>query len=68
MPRNIKLSLCSSDTTAADYPTTTRWLSEREKQLAVARLASRVDDTQGLTHKQAFVASMKDVKTWVRMA
>jgi len=47
-----------------DYPTTTRWLSEREKKLAVARLVSNEDDGDRLTHLQALKASVKDWKTW----
>lgn len=49
----------------ADYPTTTKWLSEREKALAVARLVSNEDNAERLSHRQAFVAAVKDLKTWV---
>lgn len=48
-----------------DYPTTTKWLSEREKALAVARLVSNEDLGERLGHRQAFVAACKDFKTWV---
>jgi hypothetical protein len=48
-----------------DYPTTTKWLSEREKALAVARLVSNEDKSERLGHRQAFVAAVKDLKTWV---
>jgi MFS family permease len=48
-----------------DYPTTTKFLNEREKMLAVARLVSDEDDKERLTHKQAFFAAVKDVKTWL---
>jgi hypothetical protein len=40
-------------------------LNEREKALAVARLVTDEDEKERLTHKQAFVAAVKDVKTWV---
>ncbi|GHJ88605.1 hypothetical protein NliqN6_5007 [Naganishia liquefaciens] len=48
-----------------DYPTTTKWLSEREKALAVARLVSNEDKSERLGHRQAFVAAVKDLKTWI---
>lgn len=51
-----------------DYPTTTKWLSEREKALAVARLVTNEDAGARLSHKQAFVAAVKDLKTWVSLA
>ncbi|KAL8287058.1 hypothetical protein RQP46_004064 [Phenoliferia psychrophenolica] len=48
-----------------DYPSTTRWLTEDERNLAVARLARAEDQSEvKLTPKQAFVASVKDPKTW----
>ncbi|KAJ9092566.1 hypothetical protein QFC21_006797 [Naganishia friedmannii] len=50
-----------------DYPTTTKWLSEREKALAVARLVSNEDLGERLGHRQAFVAACKDFKTWIFM-
>ena len=48
-----------------DYPSTTRWLSEREKKFAVARLVTNEDAADRLGHMQAFKASVKDWKTWV---
>jgi hypothetical protein len=51
----------------ADYPTTTKWLSEREKALAVARLVSNEDNVARLSHRQAFMAAVKDIKTWVSL-
>ncbi|KAL8279797.1 hypothetical protein RQP46_007892 [Phenoliferia psychrophenolica] len=48
-----------------DYPSTTRWLTEDERILAVARLARAEDQSEvKMTTKQAFVASVKDPKTW----
>jgi hypothetical protein len=50
-----------------DYPSTTRWLSEREKKFAVARLVTNEDAADRLGHMQAFKASVKDWKTWAFM-
>lgn len=57
----------SNDPSDSDYPTTTKWLNEREKALAVARLVSNEDNVARLSHKQAFVAAVKDLKTWVSL-
>jgi hypothetical protein len=50
--------------TTADYPTTTKWLSEEEKILAVVRLQVREEDEEHMSHKAAFVEAIKDPKTW----
>jgi hypothetical protein len=51
----------------ADYPTTTKWLSEEEKYLAVARLQMAEDnEEEHMSHRVAFVQALKDPKTWVR--
>jgi hypothetical protein len=57
----------TNDSAHADYPTTTKFLNEREKALAVARLVTDEDEKERLTHKQAFVAAVKDPKTWVSL-
>ncbi|BEI97819.1 hypothetical protein CcaverHIS631_0301180 [Cutaneotrichosporon cavernicola] len=50
-----------------DYPATTRWLSDREKALAVARLQrdTGVVDAETMTLWQSFVAAATDYKLWV---
>nr|XP_019043076.1 hypothetical protein I302_08787 [Kwoniella bestiolae CBS 10118]OCF22006.1 hypothetical protein I302_08787 [Kwoniella bestiolae CBS 10118] len=50
-----------------NYPTTTKWLSEAEKELAVARLAVGHEEGSDMTHGEAFMAALKDPKTWVFM-
>ncbi|KAI9041318.1 MFS general substrate transporter [Aspergillus affinis] len=52
-----------------DFPATSRSLSERERYIAVARLASEnvtamTDDSERLTHWEAIVISVKDWRTW----
>lgn len=54
-----------SGLTIADYPTTTKWLSEEEKILAVVRLQVREEDEEHMSHKAALVEALKDPKTWV---
>ena len=54
-----------SGLTIADYPTTTKWLSEEEKILAVVRLQVREQDEEHMSHKAALVEALKDPKTWV---
>lgn len=51
----------------ADYPTTTRWLTDREKKFAVARLVTNEDAADRIGHMQAFKLSVKDWKTWVSL-
>ncbi|WVQ82889.1 hypothetical protein IAT38_005025 [Cryptococcus sp. DSM 104549] len=50
-----------------DWPKTTKWLSDDERVLAIARL-NRVEgetmDEEHMSHKQAFFAACKDPKTW----
>ncbi|KAH8426545.1 uncharacterized protein LDX57_004281 [Aspergillus melleus] len=53
-----------------DFPATSRSLSERERYIAVARLASEnvtamTDDSERLTHWEAIVISVKDWRTWM---
>lgn len=54
-----------------NYPTTTRWLSEDEKRLAVARLLynengdSATGEGEQISHWTAFKLAIKDFKTWV---
>ena len=48
-----------------DFPLTTSWLTEEEKRLATVRLAIREDLEDEATHKEAFIAAVKDPKTWV---
>ena len=61
----MKLTTAFGPHDLADYPSTTRWLSEREKKFAVARLVTNEDAADRLGHMQAFKASVKDWKTWV---
>lgn len=51
-----------------DYPSTTKWLSPEEKQLALIRLQQTeelAEDGTEMTHKQAFLAAIKDPKIYV---
>ncbi|WVF68722.1 hypothetical protein IAT40_003494 [Kwoniella sp. CBS 6097] len=53
-----------------NYPTTTKWLSQAEQDLAVARIAAgrdESDDEIHMSHMQAFMAALKDPKTYVFM-
>ncbi|WWC85182.1 uncharacterized protein L201_000040 [Kwoniella dendrophila CBS 6074] len=50
-----------------NYPTTTKWLSESEKRLAVARLSTGHEEGSDMSHKQAFIIALKDPKTYVFM-
>ena len=52
-----------------NYPTTTKWVNDDEKKLAVARLLNGrdlEDEVDPLGHWEAFMAAIKDPKTWVR--
>ncbi len=51
--------------TNADFPATTTWLTDEERHLATARLQIRKEVVEDMTHKEAFVAALKDPKTWV---
>ncbi|WWC69764.1 uncharacterized protein I206_103707 [Kwoniella pini CBS 10737] len=48
-----------------NYPTNTGWLSDSEKDLAVARLAVGQEQGTDISHKAAFISAIKDPKTWV---
>lgn len=50
-----------------DYPATTRWLSEKEKALAILRLErdTGVRDEETMTLVQSFLAAAKDYKLWL---
>ncbi|CAG7988573.1 unnamed protein product [Penicillium olsonii] len=53
-----------------DFPANSRRLSEREKDIAVARLAAEdvtalTEGSQRLTHWQAVVRSIQDWRTWI---
>ncbi|KAL4868726.1 hypothetical protein BDV12DRAFT_209030 [Aspergillus spectabilis] len=53
-----------------DFPATTKRLSDREKELAIARMAAEsmlvaTDDHPALTHGQALKMSLANWKTWV---
>lgn len=53
-----------------DYPTTTKWLTAEEKELAVTRLMSRGEEAEegdDMTHREALWAAVKDVKIWTFM-
>jgi len=50
-----------------NYPSTTKWLTEDERRLAVARLARREDGAAILSHKAAFIEAFKDPKTYLFM-
>ncbi|WRT65242.1 uncharacterized protein IL334_002185 [Kwoniella shivajii] len=50
-----------------DYPTTTKWLSAEEQQLAVGRLHNGQEEASDMTHKEAFIAAVKDPKTYIFM-
>jgi MFS family permease len=52
-----------------DFPATSKRLSAREREIAVARLAIEnvtaiTEDSERLTHWQAIVVSIKDWRTW----
>ncbi|WVQ78516.1 hypothetical protein IAT38_000602 [Cryptococcus sp. DSM 104549] len=53
-----------------DWPQTTKWLSDDERILAIARLRpaeegeAEAANEVHLSHKQAFLAAVKDPKTW----
>jgi sugar phosphate permease len=54
----------------ADYPGTTRWLSEEEKTVAVARLALDIGSEESLDEQkvsawQSIVLAAKDYRTWM---
>ena len=52
-----------------DYPATTKWLTTEEKRMCVLRINSGnalLEDEVEPSHKQAFLASVKDPRTWVR--
>lgn len=53
-----------------DFPTNSKRLSQREKEVAVARLVTEnvtviTEDNERLTHWQAVVASVQDWRTWM---
>ena len=53
-----------------DFPANSRRLSEREKHIALARLATEnvtaiTEDSERLTHWQAVVVSIRDWRTWM---
>ena len=53
-----------------DFPASTRKLNERERELAVARIASQyiqtgTEDTPLLSHSQAFKEAVTNWRTWV---
>ncbi|KAJ5861898.1 vitamin H transporter [Penicillium soppii] len=53
-----------------DFPANSRRLSEREKEVAVARLATEnvtalTEDSEQMTHWQAVVVSLQDWRTWM---
>ena len=48
-----------------NYPSTTKWLTEEERALAIARVSSGTgQEDADVSHKSAFIASVKDPKTW----
>ncbi|OQD89590.1 hypothetical protein PENANT_c002G09146 [Penicillium antarcticum] len=52
-----------------DFPATSKRLSAREREIAVARLATEIvtaitEDSERLTHWQAIFVSVKDWRTW----
>lgn len=54
----------------SDYPSTTRWLSEDERRLAVDRLVvasleTAVAEEADISHMQAFKLAVKNPRTWV---
>nr|XP_018264181.1 uncharacterized protein I303_04063 [Kwoniella dejecticola CBS 10117]OBR86339.1 hypothetical protein I303_04063 [Kwoniella dejecticola CBS 10117] len=50
-----------------NYPTTTHWLSDSERDLAVARLAVGREQGTDISHRAAFIGAFKDPKTYVFM-
>lgn len=54
--------------TRPDYPATTPWLTEHEKQLATRRIlyAQAQEEGPSIGLSQAFKEALKDPKTWVR--
>ncbi|ORY26990.1 major facilitator superfamily transporter [Naematelia encephala] len=50
-----------------NFPTTTKWLTDEEKRLAVYRLQVGPEQVDDMTHKQAFIEALKDPKTWCFM-
>jgi hypothetical protein len=49
-----------------DYPSTTKWLNEEEKALAVSRVSSglHAGEEAEMSHRTAFVAAIKDPRMW----
>lgn len=49
-----------------DYPSTTKWLTEEERALAIARVSKGTggEEEPDMTHGQAFMAAVKDMRTW----
>ena len=60
-PFAVVSSLC------VDYPQTTKWLTEAERELAVKRLHIRedLDVHKHISHKRAFLNAVKNPFTWV---
>jgi hypothetical protein len=49
----------------SDYPSTTKWLSEAERELAVKRLQIGHEVEERSSQREAFIAAIKDPRTWV---
>lgn len=66
--RRLRTDACMAD--LSDYPSTTRWLTEDERRLAVDRLVVASLETGGaeeadISHMQAFKLAVKNPRTWV---
>ncbi|OAQ61101.1 MFS general substrate transporter [Pochonia chlamydosporia 170] len=50
-----------------DFPATTKWLSEEEREYAIARLENDQNSTQAgnLSHLQSFLHAVRDWRTWM---
>jgi hypothetical protein len=50
-----------------DYPATTKWLSDREKAVAIVRLSkdTGVKDEETTTLFRSFLLAAKDYKLWI---
>ncbi|KAH8805435.1 phthalate transporter [Xylogone sp. PMI_703] len=52
-----------------DFPATTKWLTDEEREYAIRRLEqdNMSSQAQDMTHSQSFIAAVKDWRTWLFM-
>lgn len=50
-----------------DFPATTKWLTEEEREYAIRRLEEDHNSSQaaGLTHLRSFIVAVRDWRTWL---